>query len=247
MKLFDDIIGEIRDYIDKRESAGAARRFRVTGDVAWPAAGDRDIVLQADTGVELGNPRDESVAFLVWTSDESRVRDGEITLIGPDIGECAEGRLVFGRAVLVAGAGFNEENNHDRYREMELLRYDVSLRGYMMRAVSQYMREWSRVSREAKERGFSFSILGEALVEQFRTRDYVGAVEVLFVTKAAEDVRELRGIGERAMRYINAMNKMIEEMDFDCGSCDYQDVCGEAGDLLTMRNSLKKAKDAKLN
>ena len=60
MKLFDDIIGEIRDYIDKRESAGAARRFRVTGDVAWPAAGDRDIVLQADTGVELGNPRDES-------------------------------------------------------------------------------------------------------------------------------------------------------------------------------------------
>ncbi|MEZ4578964.1 MAG: hypothetical protein R2875_13445 [Desulfobacterales bacterium] len=47
------------------------------------------------------------------------------------------------------GTDFNADNSYDRYREMELLRYDIHLKGYMMRGVSQYQREWSRVSHEA--------------------------------------------------------------------------------------------------
>ena len=55
------------------------------------------------------------------------------------------------------------ENN--RYREMELAKYDVSLAGYMMRAVSQYQREWSRISRQAVAAGFSLTAGAEAAIE----------------------------------------------------------------------------------
>ena len=125
---------------------------------------------------------------------------------------------------------------------MDFLRYDLSLKGYMMRAVSQYMREWSRVSKEAVENGFSFQILGSALLQNLKALDYVSEAEVVFVTSSPEDVRELKKPADRFMKYINAMTKMTEEMDFDCESCEYQDVCNEAEELQGMRKSLMKTK-----
>jgi len=148
------------------------------------------------------------------------------------------GSLPFGKIVLIGGNGFNEENCYDRFREMDLSRYDISLKGYMMRAVSQYMREWSRVSCEAVKNGFSFSILGSALSQKLKELNYVDAVEILIVTSSAEDVRELKKTGDRFLQYINAMTKMAEEMDFQCESCEFQEICDEAEELRDMRRSL---------
>jgi hypothetical protein len=40
------------------------------------------------------------------------------------------------------------------------------------------------------------------------------------------------------------MNKMAAEMDFECGSCDYQEVCDEADGLKGMRDKLmEKSKE----
>jgi len=102
------------------------------------------------------------------------------------------------------------------------------------------MREWSRVSREAVSRGFSFQIMGSALLTKLKALDYVTGVEVLFVTSSPEDIRALKNTGDKFMRYISAMTKMTEEMDFDCDSCEYQEVCNEAEDLQGMRKSLMK-------
>jgi hypothetical protein len=35
------------------------------------------------------------------------------------------------------------------------------------------------------------------------------------------------------------MNKMVDEMSFDCDTCDYSDVCGDVAELRAMRNALK--------
>jgi CO dehydrogenase/acetyl-CoA synthase beta subunit len=78
----------------------------------------------------------------------------------------------------------NAENIYDRYREMDHLRYDISLKGYMMRAVSQYMREWSRISKEAINKGFSLFTLGGALIDKYRKLNYIDAVEIIFVTSS---------------------------------------------------------------
>lgn len=207
--------------------------------VIWPTGGSRNLVLGQDTAVELGNPQEGSCSFMLWGEDDGRVRDGRMTLAGPDIPE-SEGRsLPFGRVILVAGGDFTAENAYERYREMEGKRYEVDLKGYMMRAVSQHQREWSRVSREAFQRGFSFNVLGQALRNTFKTLPYVSAVEVLFVTSSRQDVAELKKIGEQSGRIVAAMNKMVEELSFDCDTCEYQDVCSDVSALRSMRRTMK--------
>jgi CO dehydrogenase/acetyl-CoA synthase beta subunit len=242
MQLLESLISEVKEYMGRSREGGRLSEYIAMDVLPWPEAGPRDIVLKSDTGVELGNPKDESISFLLWSDDSSIINDGCISLIGPDISETQSPDLPFGKVILVSVDGFDEENSYDRYREMEFLRYDVSLKGYMMRAVSQHMREWSRVSREAVDNGFSFQMLGSALLQNLKALDYVNKAEVVFVTASSEEVRELRTPADRFTKYINAMTKMAEEMDFDCESCEYQEVCNEAEELQGMRKSLMKAK-----
>lgn len=240
MQLFHELMDDIRQFSQTRNASGSFRNLRFADDRSWPEAGPRDILLQADTRIELGSPRDASVAFLLWTNDLSRIQDGSMSLLGPDINEAPDDRLPFGRVVLVGGDDFDEENSYARFREMDLARYDISLKGFMMRAVSQYLREWSRISFPAVEKGFSLSHLGSALIRRLKTFDYVKSVEVLFVTSGTADVLALKAIGDRFHQYIQAMNKMAEDHDLDCTSCEFQAVCDEAAELRKMHRVMKE-------
>lgn len=241
MKFFDDLIREIREFLESPDREEQTRRFQERDVIPWASGGKRNIVLKSDMGVELGNPSDESTSFLVWTNNLDLVQDGVIRLDGPDIWECENSHLPFGKIMLIGGRGFDEENCCERYREMELLRYDLSLEGYMIRAVSQYMREWSRVSKKAVRDRFSFSILGGTLIKLYKSLEYIDAVEVVFVSSSPEAVRRLRGLGEQVMRYIGAMRKLSEPHLLDCDSCEYRDVCDDVSELRAMRNSMKKS------
>jgi CO dehydrogenase/acetyl-CoA synthase beta subunit len=114
----------------------------------------------------------------------------------------------------------------------------------MMRGVSQQQREWSRVSKEAVSNGFSFKHLGGALIDKFSQMPYVRSVETIFITSGKEDVLEMQAVSNGVVQLINAMNKMAEEMSFDCDTCEYNDVCGDVEELRSMRDSLKHRETA---
>lgn len=240
MELFIDIVAALRSCMEGLRREAPYRECRAEDYSGWPAGKRGAIVMKGDTAVELGNPQSESSSFLVWTNDRSLVRDGTITVAGTDLDEARGGTLPFGKVVILAVSGFTGENCHERHRAIELMRHDLNPEGYMMKAASQYMREWSRVSASAIERGFSLKHLGSSLVGLYRSAAHVLSAEVLFVTSSGEHVRRLAGIGERAARRIAAMSKMAAEMALDCGSCNYADVCGEVEGLRTLRDSLKK-------
>jgi CO dehydrogenase/acetyl-CoA synthase beta subunit len=234
MELFDSTIQDIRSFVAKRQGK---RTWNVEAGHPWPEGGDRNIVLKEDMGLELGSPDGESLSSILWTGTPGLIQDGSITLVGPDISESHGGSLPFAKVVLAGVSGFTDENAYERYRDMELIRYTLDLRGYMLRAVSQYQREWCRISRDAIDDGFSFDILGAALIEMFREKPYVNAVEILYVTSSPEDVWQLKDITKDTSRMIGAMHKMAEEEDFDCDTCEYQDVCDDAGELKKMREA----------
>jgi CO dehydrogenase/acetyl-CoA synthase beta subunit len=234
MELFDSTIRDIWSFVAKRKGK---RTWNVEAGPPWPKGGDRNIVLKEDIGLELGSPDGESLSCILWTENPGLIRDGSITLAGPDISESRGRSLPFAKIVLAGVSGFNDENTYDRWRDMEMIRYTVDLRGYMLRAVSQYQREWCRISRHAMESGFSFDILGAVLMKMFREKPYVNAVEIIYVTSSLEDVRQLRGLTKDTSRVIGAMRKMTEEEDFDCDACEYQDVCDDAGELKKMRKA----------
>ena len=86
------------------------------------------------------------MSCLLWTDDLAAIEDGRITLVGPDFPESQGKSLPFGKVVLAAVDGFTEDNAYDRHKDLDFLRYSIDLKGFMMRSVSQYMREWCRIS-----------------------------------------------------------------------------------------------------
>ncbi|PKN38029.1 MAG: hypothetical protein CVU62_09970 [Deltaproteobacteria bacterium HGW-Deltaproteobacteria-2] len=234
MEIFERTFSDIRNYIKSKKTVS----FSVTGrNCDWPGGAERNVVLAEDMAVELGNPQNYSTSSLLWTEHPDGVMEGRITLIGPDIPLCSGSRLPFGKVVLVQVSGFDEGNTYERYKEMEAVRYSIDLKGYMIRAVSQYQREWSRISKEAVQNGFSFEILAEALRNEYLKKDYIHAVEFLFVTSSADDVGELQEITKNVSRKISALNKMLSEIDSDCDECEYNDVCDEVEELKGMKKS----------
>lgn len=206
----------------------------------WPQGGPRNIVLGEDVGLELGNPRDESVACVLWSDDLDAINEGVLTLVGPDFPESAGKTLPFGKVVLVGVEGFNEDTIYERCMELDHLRYNIDKEGFMLKAVSQYQREWCRISKQALKRGFSAGHLAEALMQELRATPYVRSVELIFLTSFPQDIRQLREIVNPAVRLIAAMDKMAGEMDFDCDTCEFEDVCDEAEVLKGMREQAKR-------
>ena len=239
MGLFDKHYNEITAYLNRKRSEGKVSEFFHNGKTDWPSEKNRNLVLGSDTAVELGNPKDASTSFLMWVNQPDKIKNGRISIVGPDLPQLNGQQASFGKIVIVDAADFNEDNTYDRYREMELLRYDIHLKGYMMRGVSQQQREWSRVSIDAINNGFSFKHLGGALIDQFSQMPYVRSVETIFITASKKDVLEVKAISDNVTTLISAMNKMADEMSFDCDTCDYSDVCGDVAELRAMRNALK--------
>lgn len=242
MKPVETVIHNIRNYI---EGLPGRKDLLVNSSMSWPKGGSRNIVLNDDLGLELGNPKQESASYLLWSENVNSITNGALTLVGPDFQESEGKSLPFGKVVLVGVDGFTEENTYDRYREMDFLRYDLDLRGFMLRAVSQHHREWCRVSKTALSYGFSSMHLSAALMEQLKGKPYVSSVQIIIITSSPEEVKKLGEIATPAIRLIAAMDKMAQEIDFDCDECGYQDVCDEAEELKNMRDRRMKKRASK--
>ena len=240
MNLFDDSIEKLRLFLDHQKAAGSLRELKASHKT-WPEGERGNIVLASDTAVELGSPEKESVSFMVWTEKSGLIKNNRINLIGPDISENKSSdtmqSLPFGKVVLLTLKGMDENNCYERHRQIDMARYDLNLKGYMMRAASQYMREWSRVSREAARSGFSFAHLAGALSSIYSRVEFVEGVEYIFVTSSTEDVRGLASTGSTVEKRISAMNKMATELSFDCDSCDYTEICAEVEGLRSMHKN----------
>jgi len=193
-----------------------------------------EIILSSDMAIELGHPQTESLAFLMWSNSPDKVSDGRITIIGPELRELAYGKAPFGKIILMGTHGFTEENAYDRFQELDMIRIRICLPGYMLRAVPQQNREWSRISKQALQEGLSLKMLANELVREYRKLEYVDAVEVIFITSSANDIRQFRPTGEKVSQIIKAMNKIFDNLEFDCEACDFSDVCDEVEGLKEM-------------
>jgi len=199
------------------------------------------IILRGDTFVELGSPDQGSCAFLLWTDRPSLVRDGKITLIGPDIQESPGASLPFGQVLLLGGTDLSKE---DHYLLEQGQFISDQIEGYMIRSVPQRM--WSRVSKKAAERGFCFETLGRALAAIIKLEMHnVQAVETLFVTSSKEDLEQLEHIDKQVQKIAREIvretwkAKGIEifecTLGWDCSSCPDKPVCDDIRELTIVR------------
>lgn len=231
--IFDNYFEQLNEIGQSDELQKKSRTYVYDNKLCWPR-GEAQIIFNTDTAIELGDPRSESASFIIWTDDGSNVKHGQITLIGPELDECGLDKLSFGKIVKVQVHGFTDENAYDRYQEMNLLKFKTNLEGYMLRAVPQENKEWSRVSKKALQAGFSLQRLGNELIRELLQLEYVDGVEIVFITSSKEDVQRFKPLGEKIAKVTSAMNRMFDNLEFDCTSCTFADVCKEVDGLKEM-------------
>ena len=239
MGLFDRPLNEIRAFIDGKHAGGKARELPFTP--VLPHADSPQVILSEDTGLELGNPGAASRSLLLWDSGDG-VADGRITLVGPDFPDTTSVSLPFAQVVMVGGK-FSDE--YDCYRDLRDSTYNLRLRGFMTRVFPGRQSIWCRVSKEALASGFSAQILGSSLIQAMKELSFVKSAEVLLVTSSKEDVEELSGPADMVLDIVEALIKMYEEMNFDCDSCDYVEVCDSVVELRQIRERLQAGGDLK--
>jgi CO dehydrogenase/acetyl-CoA synthase beta subunit len=193
------------------------------------------IILRSDAYLELGNPTAGSCSYLLWTERPSLIRDGRITVFGPDIPESEGASLPFGQVLMLAGEGLLPRD-HERLQQVPIVGDQIE--GYMVRSAAENV--WSRVSRGVAARGFDFEMLGKSLLSISKSNaEGITAMEILFVTSSKDDVNELsslsldsKAIGSEILKETWKARGYDVDCDFDCSSCKDADVCDDIRDVL---------------
>ncbi len=199
------------------------------------------LILRKDTFAELGNPDAGSCAFPLWTRDKSLIRDGRLTLIGPDVPESEGASLPFGQVVMVGGKELGCEDQ-SALEQRQFVSNQVE--GYMIRSAPG--RVWSRVSRSTAAKGFDLPMLGKALMAIFRSElPRVEAIEVVFVTSTREDVQgleemalDVRALGERFVKETwraKGFDPDACSVSHDCRSCSEKPACDDIREVAKFR------------
>jgi CO dehydrogenase/acetyl-CoA synthase beta subunit len=243
--VFDAYIEKVAGFTDAMAAQGRkVRRFAVPVSVSGikerlqvkvgPGSAP-GIILREDTYLELGNPEAGSSAFMLFSNQPELVRDGRITVIGPDIQESRGMSLPFGQVLMIGGTEL-DDHDHEALKHAGFI--GDQIQGYMLRSYTQSI--WSRVSREVAENGFSLETLGQALMAVYKSgNSKIQTMEILFVTSGRDDIQQLDEIGAQVQKITREMVRetwKIRGYDIDCGadcsSCSDKPVCDDIRDVL---------------
>lgn len=243
----------LADYVQQMQTTGRQLRvFNLPTTVGRLKEGlpirigsqaGQGIVLRGDTFVELGNPEVGSCAFFLRTDNPALIKDGMITLIGPDIQESFGQSLAFGQVVIMGGVELSNKE-HEALQQLQYVGDQIE--GYMVRNLSRNL--WSRVGKDAVRKGFSFQILGRALMALYKVSNpKIEAMEIIFVTSGKDDVGGLDRIAVQVQKIdkeIVKENWKIRGYDLDCAldcsSCSEQEVCDEIREVLHLKKSRER-------
>jgi len=245
MTVYDAYIQKAAEYVEALRTKG--RRISVLGVPSSPeelTAGlpvkvgpgsNSGIILREDTYVELGNPEAGSCAFMLFTDKPELVKDGGITIIGPDIKDSGGKSLPFGQVLIIGGAEL-DDNDHDALKHTGFI--GDQIQGYMVRSYTQSI--WSRVSKDAAEKGFSLETLGRALMALYKSGNRrIQAMETLFITSDKDDIKLLDGIAVQVQKITKELVRQtwkIRGYDIDCASdcssCSDKPVCDDIREVL---------------
>lgn len=227
MDLFDKYIDEVRQRLDENQQF-VKQRFKYNQHSIWPILPKEQLILQHDTCIELGKM--ESFSFIMWTEDFKKINDNDITLYGRDVSEIASQNLQssspFGKIVLLGCDPFSEDNVYPCFEQMDMVRFRLNLKGYMLRGFTQRNQEWSRISHNAISEGFSLEVLANELMREYKKLPFVRSTEIVMLTESTL-IKMLMPLAEKCSKIPSALNKIFDNLIMDCKSCDDSEVCNE--------------------
>ena len=228
MKLYNETIKETLDYLEGFSSKALDYMSR-----NWDSAGDHNLVLKCDMAYELGGGTHDAVSGVAITSDSDFVSKDEVLLIGPDLSEINEDTSYARIAIVRASDDSLGDGNklYNAIRKIEYVRYHVTPEGYMTRISASNGREPVRVSRDAIERGISFSDIGNHFISQYHENPNVEAVKLIFITDPSVDYNFLKKLSTKCESITGTIDHIMKNVIMDCNACSLKPVCDEVEGL----------------
>lgn len=186
------------------------------------------VIFLSDTAFELGGSQKPCVSSLAVSSDMTF--SNSVFLQGNDL-KNIKNDSPFGKFVFIEIEDFpNEQDTFNKIKELEALRYHLSVDGFMTRASALNMREQIRVSKKAIKSGVTFADYGNALLKEYLKFTYVKSAEIYFVTDF-DDFEKLNSVAKKISQTTSALNHIFDNVMFDCSSCNLKEICDEVDGL----------------
>lgn len=237
VNLFSEPIGHLRNYLAHAAQRNVLQSLHYNPFLTWPEGSS--LVLQENTAIELGGS-EKSLLMIFWTGQAGIVSPGCISLAGPDLTETDQSRLPFTQVILARGA-FDDE--YETYQVLQDALFDIRLQGISTRFWPDRQKVWNRVSSDALAGGFNLMLYGGTLLKKLQTLPAVKEAEVIFSTESPPDQELLAQAGHKTQEIMETLLKIYEELNFDCESCEYKEVCAEVAGLKEIHRRLHEERD----
>ncbi len=160
------------------------------------------------TYVEMGGPKQEMKFELVRVVSPDKIKDGQVTIQGPDIPDLKEGaNIPFG--VVIEMSGTKLEVDLEGVMERRIHEFTNYIEGVMH--LNQRYDIWQRVSKAAVKKGFnSFKFIGTVLIRLFKAElPIVEKAQVTIYT----DKAKLKPAYDSAMAIYAARDEKVRGMN----------------------------------
>lgn len=225
MNLYD---GEIEKLTTMLESHGAKK---LPLQKEWEMTDKENLILKSEMAYELGGGSNQAVSAIAFTQNKEYVPEDAVYLAGNDLCDI-KNDISYARITVIR---LNSEyiKKHDdnalyaSMRAVDYVRYHAFPKGYMMRISAVREREPVRVSREAVAQGINFAAVGFGLINAYRKRPEVEAVNIYFVTDQKIDYTFLKNEAHRCEQITDSLNHIFNGLTMDCSTCSSRKLCDE--------------------
>lgn len=219
MQLYDGFISQFGEIMDKNNMRSEAYK-----PSELKPASKNNVLLLKDTAFELGGSSQKCVSTLAVTS--SMHFSNKTYVLGEDIADI-KGDSPFAKIVLLEIDDIDEEAAFSKIKELEHIRYQFCPEGFMARASALSMREQIRVSKTAVKQKVSFFDYGNAVMGEYLKNPIVRSVALILITDKNFDYDRLSEISEKIKETTSALNHILDNVLFDCKSCNLKEICDE--------------------
>lgn len=227
MEFFDSLIKEALEITQGLSEI----EYNYNAESCWQDVGFNEVILQRDTAFEL-----DGVGFNLFTS--ANVRDG-VTVIGDELQRIKSNRR-FARVTIVQLSDCDDEQEaYMLIKKADYVKYHYFPEGYMIRTTSRTLKESVRVAKSALKNGISFEKAGNLLIKKYKENPQIKGVKVIFITNENADLKSLEDLAKKGSAITEALNHIMNNVNFDCDTCNLKPVCDEVEGMkeLHFRNS----------
>ena len=249
----EQFLDKIRNFLDEQERKGKLFKvyhFKENFQDYLKQIGIRvglnqfkDVILEEETEIELGGFGKKSFS-LIYPIEEGEIKDGNISLLGPELGVKSGKSLDFGMLLIIEIQKLTEKT----YRELNTFSIlSDGIEGFSIRTIPR--RFWCRISQNLMKKKFNFEIFGNAIIELYKSKfNDIKSMEVCFINSDLDAIEKFLELTSQISLEFekNWRNKVDEwkkridcEFDWGCEICPYQLDCQDFKDLLATRNQLE--------